>query len=399
MERLAPVLLCKLEKIFPPGFFNPMQHMILHLPYEARMGGPVQGRWCYSIERLQKILRNKCKNKCKIEASIAESYILEEVSNYTTKYYANNLTSVHNPPPRYNAGNPEDESKLSIFRGQLGSASGATNKTLQHEEWRTIMLYVLTNLSEVEPYMQEFNEQFWHESREPTLEEASALLRDGVGNDMPDFISWFKQKGTTDESMSADLRQVADGCAYRVRSFKAYDVNGYRFHTASHEQSRPNRRTTNTGVFTPGLDGAEYYGRIEEIYELNFDGSKPLNPVIFKCHWFDPEVVRRTPNLGLVEIRQSTVLPGDDVYIVAQQATQVYYLSYPCKTVQRLKGLDVVYKVPPHGKLPVPNNEDYNIDPNTYDGEFFQEDGLAGIFEIDLTEAQVMEVDNETGSD
>lgn len=54
MEKLAPVLLCKLEKIFPPGFFNPMQHMILHLPYEARMGGPVQGRWCYSIERQQK---------------------------------------------------------------------------------------------------------------------------------------------------------------------------------------------------------------------------------------------------------------------------------------------------------------------------------------------------------
>ena len=39
MERMAPVLLCMLEKIFPPGFFNPMQHMILHLPYEARMGG------------------------------------------------------------------------------------------------------------------------------------------------------------------------------------------------------------------------------------------------------------------------------------------------------------------------------------------------------------------------
>ena len=39
MERMTPVLLCKLEKIFPPGFFNPMQHMILHLPYEAGMGG------------------------------------------------------------------------------------------------------------------------------------------------------------------------------------------------------------------------------------------------------------------------------------------------------------------------------------------------------------------------
>ena len=75
--------------------------------------------------------------------------------------------------------------------------------------------------------------------------------------------------------------------------------------------------------------------------------------------------MRRTPNLGLVEIRQSSVLPGDDVYIMAQQATQVYYLSYPCQTIDRLKGWDVVYKVSPHGKLPVRNNEDYNIDPNT----------------------------------
>ena len=40
LERMAHVLLCKLEKIFPPGFFNLMQHLILRLPYEARMGGP-----------------------------------------------------------------------------------------------------------------------------------------------------------------------------------------------------------------------------------------------------------------------------------------------------------------------------------------------------------------------
>ena len=58
-----------------------------------------------------------------------------------------------------------------------------------------------------------------------------------------------------------------------------------------------------------------------------------------------------------------------------------------------------MYKVSPHGKLPVPNNEDYNIDPNTYDGEFFQEDGLEGSFEIDLTEAIGMEVDNERVAD
>ena len=51
----------------------------------------------------------------------------------------------------HNAG--DNESSLSIFRGQLGSASDARYKTLNHEEWRRIMLYLLTNLSEVEPYI------------------------------------------------------------------------------------------------------------------------------------------------------------------------------------------------------------------------------------------------------
>ena len=213
---------------------------------------------------------------------------------------------------------------------------------------------------------------------------------------MPINLACLNLQGQREPSMSAELRQVANGFAYRVRKFSGYDVNGYRFRTTSYDQSRPNRKTTCSGVYTPGLDEVEYYGRIEDIYELNFYGSKPLTPVIFKCHWFDPEVTRRThSNLGLVEIRQDSTLPGDDVYIVAQQATQVYYLPYACQTKQHLKGWDVVYKVSPHAKLPVPNDEDYNLDPDTYDGEFFQEDGLEGQFEIDLTEAIGMEVDIE----
>jgi hypothetical protein len=62
---------------------------------------------------------------------------------------------VHNPPPRYNAG--ENEFNLSLFRGKLGSASASTAKQLKNEEWHSIMLYVLTNLEEVEPYMGKFS--------------------------------------------------------------------------------------------------------------------------------------------------------------------------------------------------------------------------------------------------
>ena len=117
-----------------------------------------------------------------------------------------------------------------------------------------------------------------------------------------DKLTCIHLQGQTDSSISAELRKVADGFSYKVKSFNVYDVNGYRFHTMRYEQSWPNRRTTNTGVFTLDQDGVEYYGRVEEIYELKFHGSVPLTPIIFKCHWFDPTLTRHTPNVGLVEI-------------------------------------------------------------------------------------------------
>jgi hypothetical protein len=39
LERLAPVLLCKLEKIFPPGFFNPMLSVTLDKEGLCRVSG------------------------------------------------------------------------------------------------------------------------------------------------------------------------------------------------------------------------------------------------------------------------------------------------------------------------------------------------------------------------
>ena len=51
MEKNIVVTLCKLEKILPPGFFDHMEHLVVHLSYEAKFGGPVQYRWMYPFER------------------------------------------------------------------------------------------------------------------------------------------------------------------------------------------------------------------------------------------------------------------------------------------------------------------------------------------------------------
>jgi hypothetical protein len=52
LEENIPIIMCKLEQIFPPSFFDSMEHLPVHLAYEARVGGPVQYRWMYLFERL-----------------------------------------------------------------------------------------------------------------------------------------------------------------------------------------------------------------------------------------------------------------------------------------------------------------------------------------------------------
>lgn len=152
MQSQVIVLVCKLEKIFPPGFFNPMQHLMIHLPYEASMGGPVQFRWNYPVERGQKYLKSKVKNRA-VEASIAEVYILDEISNFTSIYFADQVQTIHNPVPRYNVATQSTDCSLSLFSIRGDSTSRGVPRHLTREEWNAAILYVLTNLTEVDDYI------------------------------------------------------------------------------------------------------------------------------------------------------------------------------------------------------------------------------------------------------
>jgi hypothetical protein len=47
-EKEILILVCKMEKVLLVGWFNAMQHLLVHLPLEAKVGGLVQFRWMYS---------------------------------------------------------------------------------------------------------------------------------------------------------------------------------------------------------------------------------------------------------------------------------------------------------------------------------------------------------------
>ncbi|CAA7043720.1 unnamed protein product [Microthlaspi erraticum] len=59
LEESITLLLCNLEILFSPSFFYVMEHLAIHLPREAALGGPVQYRWMYPFERFMFHLKKK----------------------------------------------------------------------------------------------------------------------------------------------------------------------------------------------------------------------------------------------------------------------------------------------------------------------------------------------------
>jgi hypothetical protein len=55
-----------------------MQHLLVYLPWEAKVGGPVQFRWMYSQERESKKLIATVHNKARVEGCIVEAFACKE---------------------------------------------------------------------------------------------------------------------------------------------------------------------------------------------------------------------------------------------------------------------------------------------------------------------------------
>jgi hypothetical protein len=65
-----------------------MQHLLVYLPWEAKVEGPAQFRWMYSQERELKKLRVTVRNKVRVEGCIAEAFTCKEITNFSSKYFS-----------------------------------------------------------------------------------------------------------------------------------------------------------------------------------------------------------------------------------------------------------------------------------------------------------------------
>lgn len=120
----------------------------------------------------------------------------------------------------------------------------------------------------------------------------------------------------------------------RYRNCPILFINGFKFHTTGFGA---NKTTYNSGVCVTGgnecNDLEDYYGVLQEIIELTYSMAPELKLFLFKCDWFDTRkdigIRRAHKNYPLIEVNHKRRIQGYDPFVLATQATQVYYAPYP----------------------------------------------------------------------
>jgi len=154
------------------------------------------------------------------------------------------------------------------------------------------------------------------------------------------------------------LNLLCFGRERKAKCYNEYLFNEYVFHTEEYGQYK---KTYNSGICVKRLTSnkfeVDYYGKFEEVIELQYHNK--LNKVffLFKCYWYDTtdRWIKVHHHHGLVEINTKARLRNVDyVFVFAKQCQQVYY-TYTYlfrKDRSRVDWLSIV-KTTPKGRVQV----------------------------------------------
>ena len=104
------------------------------------------------------------------------------------------------------------------------------------------------------------------------------------------FTDWFKNLMNDNPLLPESnenahlIYALSQGPAYNLATYQAFDINGYTFYTE--EKDKTSNVYQNSGVTMESLTGDEkrrYYGRIEEIWELDYSGEATV--AMFRVRW------------------------------------------------------------------------------------------------------------------
>ncbi|GAU34021.1 hypothetical protein TSUD_393670 [Trifolium subterraneum] len=318
MENDIPMILCKLERIFPPALFDSMEHVVVHLAYEARLGGPVQYRWMYPFERFMGDSKRSVKNRARVEGSNCATYLHRETIHFCNHYFKDTLTPKSSRNETETSVGGVNSFNLSVFK--LSGRPGGVEKQYFPGDaaLKSAHVHILINCTEVQPYFDLFLS-----SEEITLEQSSARTHEF-------FPQWS-----------------------HVKQWHTYFVNGYKFHTKSWTEGK---KTNNSGMcmksVTENGEG-DFYGVIEDIFEIEYNYLDNKNMVVlFYCSWFDPSSrgTKFDSKTNTVDIQMTRRYELFDPFAIANNVTQVYYVPYPSTRVDK-RGWCSAIMTKPRGRI------------------------------------------------
>ncbi|XP_075088752.1 uncharacterized protein LOC107769589 isoform X2 [Nicotiana tabacum] len=246
-----------------------MIHLVIHLENEAKMGGHVQYRWMYYIERYLRTLKGYVRNQARPEGSIVEGYLAEECMVFCSKYLIDMETKQSRPDRNFDSPNINPNG-LSIFNCHGKSLAGGEWKSLSNLEINQAHFYILQNCEEVRPWIEEHLDIL-----------AKKKNRNIAKRHKEEFPLWFEEKvvqlkengdgRVTDELLA--LARLPDNCVY---CHKGYILNGFRFQTI---ESELYLKTQNSGVVVKSDEhtkNIDYYGKIREILDIHYMGNSVI---------------------------------------------------------------------------------------------------------------------------
>ncbi|CAL8107414.1 unnamed protein product [Prunus armeniaca] len=347
-------VLCKFEMIFPPAFFISMMHVMVHLPEEALLAGPVNYRWMYPIERLLGELKKSVRNRAKPEGSIVEAWVQYESLTFC-RMYLKDVETVFNRPQRNHDGGMRNE-KLSVFAqsarpfGDPGRRESFSRNDMEVAHW-----FVLNNCDEIMGYLYEHEEMMKREHPSHLVAQKHREL----------FPQWFldsvnKLKSSNSPTYSDELYNLAFGPIH-AELFSGCNVNGVKFLAEARDDKLC---TQNSGVHVPGggeSTDIDFYGKLTTVVQLLYKDRYQV--IMFKCRWFDTNPNRPGSvkiDHGLLSVNMNRTWYDDDPYILANMATQIVYLDDP----KAGSGWNVVQKMDHRNVYAIPELDPTDNDVN-----------------------------------
>jgi hypothetical protein len=337
LEEEIPEIMCQLEKVFLPTFFDIMEHLVIHLASEVRLAGPVQFRNMWTTEMFMGKMKNMIHTRSHPEGSIAEGYVFDECLTFCSRYL-DDCNTKFNKAPRHDDNNSSTAQNTEFeYLRLLGRPTSACSTIeLDFVSWTQAHRYVLFNYPRIECYTDKHISLLVGNKRR--------RKRDVEKEHHKKFHEWFVEhvqdlleKG---QEIPTEIVVLSLKPYMMVKKYNSYSINGCVFHTREFANGKSTQcdgvsSSSKTSSYSSASDrnpragDVLYFGRITEIVELNYSNQGSV--VLFKCEWAKPAGIRTVENFGVTQVNFNLFSSGNEIYsepfILASQAKQVYYVQ------------------------------------------------------------------------